>query len=96
MEEKNGPRQSSEPSTAGAASPSLPPSSPGTVLGHSTEPSASTKRKYAMEDPLGMLEAHKVVTVPKLRFDGRQVAWSVCGRWCVVAATQNVVIVLQK
>lgn len=63
---------------------------------HFSEPSASAKRKYAMDDPLEMLEAHKVVTVPKLRFDGRQVAWSVCGRWCVVAATRNVVMVLRK
>lgn len=49
-----------------------------------------------MDDPLEVLEAHKVVTVPKLRFDGRQVAWSVCGRWCVVAATRNTVVVLQR
>jgi polycomb protein EED len=95
-EKKKDPRRSSEASASRAASLSVPPSSPGIPLVHSAEPSASAKRKYAMDKPLEVLEAHKVVTVPKLRFDGRQVAWSVCGRWCVVAATRNAVIVLQK
>lgn len=49
-----------------------------------------------MDDPLEVLEAHRVVTVPKLRFDGWQVGWSVCGRWCVVVAARNAIVVLGR
>jgi polycomb protein EED len=94
--ESLGVRQGSETSTARSTSASIPPPSPELLLGSSVQPSASAKRKYAMDDPLKKLEAHKVVSVPKLRFDGRQVAWSVCGRWCVVAASRNVILVLKK
>jgi len=88
--------QSSEVGTTRATSPSAPPPSPAMLLGSLTEPSKSERSKYAMDDPLEVLEAHKVVTLPKLRCDGRQVAWSVCGRWCVVAATRNAIIVLRR
>lgn len=49
-----------------------------------------------MRDPLEKLEAHNVETVKGLTFTGRQVAWSVCGEWCVVVGSSGVIAVLHR
>jgi polycomb protein EED len=57
----------------------------------------SQTRKYAMGDPFGMVEAHKVVdTKLKGSWTGRQVAWSACGKWCVVVGSPNVIAVFER
>jgi polycomb protein EED len=63
---------------------------------------ATQKKKYAIGDPFVPVEAHKVESLG-LRYNvtGRHVAWSVCGKWCVVVGDANrngpsVVGVLQR
>jgi polycomb protein EED len=58
------------------------------------ELSAPVKRKYALNSPLKMLEAHRKVILHMFNFNCQQMAWSVCGQWCVVAAAPNAVVIL--
>ncbi|KAF8859079.1 WD40 repeat-like protein [Acephala macrosclerotiorum] len=52
--------------------------------------------KYDMGDPLRDIGAHGTEVVKGLNFTGRQVAWSVDGRWCVVVGSSGVVACLQR
>ncbi|CZR62292.1 related to `extra sex combs` protein (WD-40 repeat family protein) [Phialocephala subalpina] len=52
--------------------------------------------KYDMGDPLREIGAHGTEVVKGLSFTGRQVAWSVDGRWCVVVGSSGVVACLQR
>lgn len=89
-------RQVSEPTTTALALTPIPTLTSDTFTGNSVELSESVKRKYSMNNPLGMLEAHRTIALPKFRCNGQQVAWSVCGKWCVVAAAPNAVVVFRK
>lgn len=53
--------------------------------------SASLKRKYAMDSTLRVLEAHKIVTLQKIKCNGQQAAWGACGKWCVAVSSPNVI-----
>jgi polycomb protein EED len=92
---KSGRFRTIEPSPAAPASTSTPTPISETFPGNSLELSASAKRKYGMGSPLEMLEAHKILTLHKFRANGQQLAWSVCGKWCVVAAVPNAIVVLK-
>ncbi|KAI9800844.1 MAG: hypothetical protein M1825_003627 [Sarcosagium campestre] len=47
--------------------------------------------KYDIMDPFALIEAHKTVTVPKVSFATRQIAWSVGGEWMVVVGDHGVI-----
>jgi len=56
------------------------------------------EKKYNMEDPHGLVKAHKVEMIkaggnPMV---GRQVAWSPEGEWCVVVGSNNRAIIMQR
>lgn len=49
-----------------------------------------------MSEPQTGIQPHRVESVSKLAFVGRQVAWSVGGEWCVVVGTENVVALFAR
>ncbi len=68
-----------------------------TVVGNGIEIAAIAKKKYAMDNPLEMLQAHKIEVVQGNRYMiGRQVAWSMSGEWCVVVGSPNVIALFKR
>jgi len=57
-----------------------------------TATNGKKKGNNRVEELVGV-EAHRVEVVPKYVMQGRQVAWSVGGEWCVVVGTPNIVAV---
>ncbi|KAI9799518.1 MAG: hypothetical protein M1833_004040 [Piccolia ochrophora] len=53
-------------------------------------------KKHDISDPLNKVEPHKTVTVPKIGFATRQIAWSACGEWMVVVGDNAVVAVFGR
>jgi polycomb protein EED len=49
------------------------------------------REKYSTGNPFQLLAPHKTVTVPKITFEGRQIAWSVGGEWMVVVGGQGMI-----
>ena len=49
------------------------------------------KLKFAVDNPFKSLLPHKTITVPKVTFAARQVAWSVGGEWMVVVGDQGMI-----
>ena len=67
------------------------------LIGNPADIPPSQMKKYAMGDPFGMVEAHKIVdTKLKGTWTGRQVAWSACGKWCIVVGSPNVIVVFER
>lgn len=56
----------------------------------------SWQSKYDTSNPFKLIKPHKIEKFGGPRFLGRQVAWSPVGDWCVVAGSQNTVIILQR
>ncbi|KAH8764220.1 WD40-repeat-containing domain protein [Diaporthe sp. PMI_573] len=56
----------------------------------------SWQAKYDTSNPFKLIRAHKIEKFGGPRFLGRQVTWSSAGDWCVVAGSQNTVIMLQR
>ena len=52
--------------------------------------------KYNLEDPFRKLMSHAEVTVPRVSFAARQVAWSMGGEWMVVVGDQGMVALFAK
>lgn len=48
-------------------------------------------QKCSTHDPFRPLLAHSVMTIPKVTFAARQVAWSVGGEWMVVVGDQGMI-----
>ena len=51
---------------------------------------------HVIRGPFKLIRPHKIEKFGGPRFLGRQVAWSPAGDWCVVAGSQNTVIILQR
>jgi polycomb protein EED len=72
-------------------------SSPHPLNAETLDIPAAQMRKYDTGDLFGMVEAHKTVDLRlKGNWTGRQVAWSPCGKWCVVVGSPNVVAVFER
>ena len=52
--------------------------------------------KYSLEDPFRKLISHAEVTVPRVSFAARQVAWSTGGEWMVVVGDQGMVALFAR
>lgn len=55
-----------------------------------------TRNKCQMDDPFKVLEPHRVMTVHKVNFACRQVAWSVGGEWMVVVGDQGMIGIFKR
>lgn len=56
----------------------------------------SWQSKYDTSNSFKIIRPHKIEKFGGPRFLGRQVGWSPAGDWCVVAGSQNTVIILQR
>ena len=54
------------------------------------------RQKYLVHDPFRPLLAHVEITIPKVTFAARQVAWSVGGEWMVVVGDQGMIAVFGR
>lgn len=53
-------------------------------------------QKYSIRDPFRPLLAHSEMTIPKVTFAARQVAWSVGGEWMVVVGDQGMIAIFGR
>lgn len=53
-------------------------------------------RKYNIESPFRPLMPHRTLTVKKVTFTARQMAWSVGGEWAVVVGSQGMIALFYR
>lgn len=62
----------------------------------STPSNVPAERKFNIGDPYMAIKAHKSITVPKMSFTCRQIAWSNCGKWCVAVGEMSMVVIFKR
>ncbi|GAB7351940.1 hypothetical protein MBLNU459_g2476t1 [Dothideomycetes sp. NU459] len=62
----------------------------------STPSVAPAEHSSILSDPYRAIKAHKMITVPKMSFACRQVAWSNCGKWCVAVGENAMVVIFKR
>lgn len=58
--------------------------------------SAPPDNKHSIRDPFAPVAAHKSITVPKVSFAMRQVAWSTGGEWCVAVGDCGMICLFRR
>lgn len=62
----------------------------------SSNSSAPPEKKFTVRDPFALVAAHKAVTVPKIGFAVRQIAWSNGGEWCVAVGDCGMICLFRR
>lgn len=62
----------------------------------SSNSSAPPEKKYSIRDPFAPVAAHKSITVPRVSFAMRQVAWSTGGEWCVAVGDCGMICLFRR
>ncbi|KAL9095299.1 MAG: hypothetical protein Q9165_002556 [Trypethelium subeluteriae] len=77
-----------EQSVASEASSGVGSSNSGSVAG--------MERRFVINDPFTSVGAHRKITVPKIAFATRQVAWSPGGEWAVAVGDHGMVVLFRR
>ena len=65
-------------------------------VGSSNSGSTGPERKFVINDPFTSVTTHKRITVPKIAFATRQIAWSPGGEWAVAVGDHGMVVLFRR